>query len=203
MRPDSLSEMQLDALREVGNIGSSHAATALSQLVGKPVNIAVPEIELRRVTDVPSLLGGPEEIVAAAYFRLLGEIAGSILLVASLSTAVELVRQLHGHDSDGQETLDHDGQQMFTHVAFVQCSAYLAAIARMADLNVMPAPPQFALDMAGAILEVSVARLGMRADHVLLLRTVFIGEGFELDASLLFLPEPDGLDVLLGRLGLA
>ena len=31
----SLKAMQLDALREVANIGAGHAATALSQMVGR------------------------------------------------------------------------------------------------------------------------------------------------------------------------
>ncbi len=203
MRPENLSEMQMDAMRELGSVGAAHAATALSQLVGRAIEIEVPEISLLRVTEVPGILGGPEQVVAAAYSRFLGDIGGSILFVVPEQAALALVDHLHGRSPGMTECFGPEAQALFVHVAFVQASAYLAAIARMTDINVLPSPPQFAHDMAGAILQVGVARLGMRADSALLVRTAFIGDGFTLDATLLFLPDPEGLDIVLNRLGLA
>ena len=37
-----LSELQLDALRELANIASGHAATALAQMLGSEVELSVP-----------------------------------------------------------------------------------------------------------------------------------------------------------------
>jgi hypothetical protein len=42
-----LKELQLDALREVANIGAGHAATALSQMTNHTIMIAVPEVNVR------------------------------------------------------------------------------------------------------------------------------------------------------------
>ena len=67
MRFENLSEMQLDALREVGNIGAGHAATALSQLVDKPIHLTYPELEIIPIGDVPKVFGGPEQLVGAIY----------------------------------------------------------------------------------------------------------------------------------------
>ena len=39
-----LNEYQLDALREIGNIGSGNAATALSDMLDRSVTINVPTI---------------------------------------------------------------------------------------------------------------------------------------------------------------
>jgi len=47
----ALKELQLDALREVANIGAGHAATALSQLTGRTVMIGVPEVNVRPTGD--------------------------------------------------------------------------------------------------------------------------------------------------------
>lgn len=203
MRLDKLDDMQLDALRELGGIGAGHAATALSQLVDRPVEITVPEITLLPVEQVPGALGGPERPVAAAYSRLLGEISGSMLFVAPESTALALMDNLHGREASATGTFGHEEEALFVHVAYVLSAAYVAAIARMAGLNVLPAPPQFALDMAGAILQIAVARIGMRADTALFVRTLFMSEQTTLDATLFFLPDPDSLEVMLSRLGLA
>ena len=49
---ENLSEMELDVLKELGNIGAGHAATALSKLLGKEVNIAVPEVRLGEIKNL-------------------------------------------------------------------------------------------------------------------------------------------------------
>jgi len=66
MRFDTLSEMQIDALRETGSIGAGHAATALSQLVGHAISIDVPTLEVLDVGEVPELFGGPRRSWSAS-----------------------------------------------------------------------------------------------------------------------------------------
>ena len=39
-----LTSMEIDVLGEIGNIGSGNAATALSEMLGHPINIDVPEV---------------------------------------------------------------------------------------------------------------------------------------------------------------
>ena len=48
-----LSEFEQDLLKELGNIGSGHAATALSTLLGKPVTITVSSAEMEPITYLP------------------------------------------------------------------------------------------------------------------------------------------------------
>ena len=51
-----LKELQLDALREVANIGAGHAATALSMMTGHTIMIAVPEVNVRPLEEVTDLV---------------------------------------------------------------------------------------------------------------------------------------------------
>ncbi len=201
MRLEDLSEFHLDALREVGNIGAGHAATALSQLMDKPVGLSYPELDLVPFGDVPHVLGGPEKLVGAVYSRLLGDIKGGILFMAERDSSLALCDLMHSHPVGTTKSFGHAEEALFTHVASIIAAAYLAAIARMADLNVLPATPQFAFDMSGAILEVATAEIGMKTESALLVRTSFYDEDTTVDAVLLFLPDPDSLDVILGRLG--
>ena len=76
-----LKTLQLDALREVENIGAGHAATALSQMTNRRIMITVPEISVSRLEDVAGLLGKPDEIVAAVLLHMLGDLTGRTLLV--------------------------------------------------------------------------------------------------------------------------
>lgn len=203
MRFEDLTEMQLDALREVGNIGAGHSATALSQLVDKPIGLVYPDLETVPIGDVPGVFGGPEQLVGATYLRLLGDISGGILFMTSRESALALVDLMHSRPPGTSKSFGHGEEALVMHVASILASSYTAAIARMTDLNILPSQPAFALDMAGAILQVAITEVGMTASSALLVRTRFTDEEVSVDAGLFFLPDPDSLSVILGRLGMA
>lgn len=203
MRIELLTDMQVDALRETGSIGAGHAATALSQLVGHAVSIDVPTLDVIGIGDVPEIFGGPESLVAAAYIRLLGDLTGSMLFMAERNAALALVDLMRSRPVGTSRTLGADEEALFTHVASILMSAYLAAIGRLADLSLLPARPSSALDMAGALMEAVTSAAAQYTDVALLLRTRFHEQETSVDGYLFFLPDSDSLEVLLGRLGVA
>src|SRR5689334_16065699 len=86
----ALKDLQLDALREVANIGAGHAATALSQMTGSRIMISVPEITVAALEEVPDQLGDAEEPVAAVLMQMLGDLTGRTLLLFPRPTALRL-----------------------------------------------------------------------------------------------------------------
>src|SRR5512144_3370833 len=90
----SLKAIQLDALREVANIGAGHAATALSQMVGETIMISVPTINVSRLEDLPPQVAAPDEPVAAVLMHMLGDLTGRTLLVFPRRTAIRLAELL-------------------------------------------------------------------------------------------------------------
>src|SRR5258705_3712971 len=76
-----LKALQIDALREVANIGAGHAATALSQMTNRRIMISVPEINIARLEEVPNILGDPQAVVAAVLMHMLGDLTGRTLLL--------------------------------------------------------------------------------------------------------------------------
>lgn len=202
MKPEQLSELQLDALREVGSIGAGHAATALSQLVNRGVELAVPQLQLVPIGEVPTVFGGPETLVAAVYTRLLGDLEGGMLIAAPRDSSLALVDLMRNRPVGTTKSFGRSEQALLTHVASILASAYLASIARLADLSLLPATPSFALDMAGAILEAVTAEIGMKADSAILILTRFFESESPVDVHMFFLPDPESLEVLLGRLGM-
>jgi len=203
MRLEELTELQLDALREVGSIGAGHAATALSQLVDRTVALEVPTLEVLDISAVPNVFGGPEQLVFGAYARLLGDIAGSVLFMVPRDAGLALTDLLHGRTPGTSTQMGTDQQALLHHVASILIAAYLAAIARMAGLDVLPSTPAMAFDMAGALLQAVLAEVGMYADAAVLVRTIFVAEGESAEAALFFVPDPDSLSTILSRIGMA
>ena len=76
-----LKELQIDALREVANIGAGHAATALSQMTNRRIMISVPQINIARLEEVADLLGDAQAVVVAVLMHMLGDLTGRTLLL--------------------------------------------------------------------------------------------------------------------------
>lgn len=196
-----LTELQLDAVREIGSIGAGHAATALSQLTGKQIDISVPSLEIVSCTEVPQVFGGPERLVGAVYARILGDISGNMLFMVGRESSLALVDLMHGRVAGTARTFGHEEERQVTHTASILIAAYIAAIARLTDMDILPSSPLFALDMAGAILQVAALEASLSSEQAILVRTRFSDEETSVDGALFFLPDPAGLEVILGRLG--
>ena len=123
------------------------------------------------------------------------------------SSALALVDLLRNRDVGTTRSLGADEEALITHSASVIISAYLAAIARLADLNLLPGRPAFAFDMLGGILEAVAMEIGLSADDAVVIKTEFLSDDAEkgeiVDAYVLFLPDPPSLETLLGRLGVS
>src|SRR5947199_7703449 len=91
-----LKELQIDALREVANIGAGHAATALSQLTNRRIMISVPQINIARLEEVPDLLGNPQDVVAAVLMHKLGVLKGRTLVLFPEEAEVCVMAMLGG-----------------------------------------------------------------------------------------------------------
>lgn len=201
MKIANLTEMQIDAVREIGSIGAGHAATALSQLTGKRIDISVPSLEIVPCTMVPQIFGGPERLVGAVYSRILGDVSGNILFMVDRGSSLALVDLMHGRAPGTARTFGYVEERQVTHTASILIAAYIAAIARLTDMDILPSNPLFALDMAGAVLQIAALEASMSSEDAILVRTKFSDEETSVDGVLLFLPDPAGLEVILGRLG--
>src|SRR5262245_35550043 len=86
-----LTDEQLHALRKISNIGMSHAATALSQLLRKTIRLQVPRVLAMDNSHVPEFLGGTQQLVVGVYLQILGDARGSIMMVFTRENALKML----------------------------------------------------------------------------------------------------------------
>ncbi|MFP2934224.1 chemotaxis protein CheC, partial [Pyxidicoccus sp. 3LG] len=128
------SDAQLDALREVANIGCGHAANALSRLMGgRKVDLSVPRVLLAGPSDAAALLGGDSPVVAA-WLGIRGELTGVMLLVMPHTDASAMETLLLG----GQSTQQVERDSVVSEVANIVASACLSALGRLTGWKLMP-----------------------------------------------------------------
>jgi chemotaxis protein CheC len=193
----SLKAIQLDALREVANIGAGHAATALSQMVGQTIMISVPTINVARLEDVPPQVGEPDQPVAAVLMHMLGDLTGRTLLVFPRRTAVRLAELLL-HRVSPPDDFSEMQQSAIKEAGNILSSAYMNALADFMGMMLLPSP-SLAIDMSTAVLTTAYLQFGSDKDYVFCVESEFrlsdIGE--KLSGYFLLLPDAASLQAIL------
>jgi chemotaxis protein CheC len=191
------SDMQLDALRELANIGSGTAATALSKMLGHSIDVSVPAALALPLADAVDAAGPAEEEVTAVVLPIFGDIDAMVLMLFHHSDASTICSLL------GVEVDTEVGVSALGEIGNIMGSSYIGAFSTMTGLELEPRPPQTATDMLGAIVATVLAQTADSTDVALLLDSDLQVEGVACSLTFMLVPRADGVAELLGRLGLA
>ena len=196
-----LSPVQLDALREIGNVGAGNSATALSQIINHRIDMNVPQVSIVPITDVPDLVGGPDVMVAGVFLRVYGAAPSNILFLLPQESAFYLVDMILGKPHGDTKTLDFMDESALMEIGNILAGAYLNALFNLTKLSLLPSIPALALDMAGAILSVVLIQLGQMGDHALVIETEFQADEDGIKGHFFLVPDPGSLDTILTAVG--
>lgn len=196
-----LTPNQLDALREIGNIGAGNSATALSQVVNKKIDMNVPRVALVPIEDVPDLVGGPESLIVAVFLRVYGKAPGNILFLMPRENAFYMVDDLMGRPHGTTQSLDEMDISALKEVGNILTGSYLNAFFHFTHISMLPSIPAFAMDMAGAILNVVLVQLGQMGDHAMVIETKFLAEDDSINGHFFLVPDPGSLSTLVKAVG--
>jgi len=198
----NLTPMQLDALKEVGNVGAGNAATALSQIINRKIDMKVPQVSILPLGEVPDVVGGPDVMVAGVFLRVFGPAPGSILFLLPRDSAYYLCDTLMGRSNlDGAHSLDAMDESALLEIGNILAGAYLNALSYFTKFTLLPSIPALAMDMAGAILSVILIQLGQMGDHALVIETEFTTETDGVKGHFFLIPDPGSLGTILQAIG--
>lgn len=194
----ALKAIQLDALREVANIGAAHAATALSQMIGGTIMISVPTINVALLEDVPPQVAEPDEPVAAVLMHMLGDLTGRTLLVFPRRTALRLAELLL-HRQTGSREFTEMEQSAIKEAGNILSSAYMNALSDFMGMMLLPSPPSLAVDMSNAVLTTAYLQFGSDRDFVFCVESEFTmnDTAEKLRGFFLLLPDAASLRAIL------
>jgi len=198
---DELNFLELDALTEVGSIGTGNAATSLSDLIGKPVRIRQPEVRIMEYNEAIEWIGGPEPITAGVLVGMSGQLSGIMLSVQQLDFVNLVLESMMGVRINDYSELDEIGRSALTEVGNIMISTFINALSGLTDLEIDLTVPGFTVDMQGAIMTVPMAEYGGQSNYIMTIGGTFICNGKEIPCRLLLSPDIRSLNFLLRRLG--
>ncbi len=197
----NFTDLQKDALKEIGNIGAGNAATAFSQFLDCKIDMSVPSVEIMPISDVPELTGDLEENVVGILLKVMGEAPAGILFILAEDSIKHLLKIILQKEVD-MHNLDEVEVSAIKEIGNILSGSYLTAIGQMTGFNLIQSVPGYSFDMAAAILSSSVIPLSKISDYILLIETDFIDGDDEIEGYFLLMPEVGSLEKLLNALGL-
>ncbi|WP_010239612.1 chemotaxis protein CheC [Clostridium arbusti] len=198
MNYSELTPMQLDAFREVSNIGAGNAATALSQLLNRKVDMTVPSVNIIPLDSVFTKLDA-EEIAIGVIVRVLGDTPGNILFIFEKDVAFDIIKSLTGTEED---ELSEMGVSVLAEIGNIISASYMNAISKFTNLTITPSVPAVSYDMVAAILSTGFIESGQMDDNVLDFETEFLQDKTNtISGHFYYIPMPGSLEKILKTLG--
>jgi len=200
---DELDAMQVDVLTELGNIGSGNAATSLSSLMAKDINIKVPTVRIMGFNEVAEYVGGPENIVMGLLIKIDGDINGMILYIFDNDFIEGVLNVFFEKKFSTYNELTDMEKSAFSEIGNIMASSYVNALASMTGLCINISTPSICIDMAGAILSVPAIEFAKVGNKVLFIDDSFgIGSiSDHVKSNMILVPEMDSLNKLFKTLG--
>ncbi|MBR2564712.1 MAG: chemotaxis protein CheC [Paenibacillus sp.] len=193
--------LQMDVLKEVGNIGAGNAATALSQLLNRPIDMGVPTVQMLPFEEVAEKVGGDERIVVTVFLRVEGEAPGNLFFMMTPEAAKMLLNRLAGFELKEGLTFTDMENSALSEIGNILAGSYLSSLADFTKLSMYPTVPGLAIDMAGAILSYGLLQFGEMGDAALLIDTSFFEGEDQVEGQFFLIPDPTSFAKIFESLG--
>ena len=206
MRLKSYEDMnlqELDVMKEISSIGTSHAATALSKLLQKEVRITIPEISILSYEETVDRIGHMEELVAATLVQMKNEVEGLMLFIFKMDLANAVLGKLLERHYQSFEELDEMDFSALEEIGNIIICSYVNAFTQLVGVEIDLSVPSSTINMLGGILTVPIAEYGYETDKLMYINAEFIMDGERLSDGLLMLPDIQSLNHILGKLGIS
>lgn len=202
-----ITDLHLDVLKEIGNIGAAHAATSLSQLLHRKVDMFVPNVQLVTFDEMFDMAGGAEAHVTCIFLRIQGDVTGSMFFMMSIEGANHFIRLLTGDETFDIRTSDKTdlGISSMQELGNILSGSYLSALSDFTQLNIHPTVPSLSVDMVGAIISFGLIEISQYSDEVIVIDTEIREEGKNdadpIKGNFFLLPDPTSYKTIFQSLG--
>ena len=181
------TDLELDGLKEIMNIGGGNAATSISQMVNSKIDMKVPSVEILSYGDL--------------YKRVIADdFEGALLFVLSDAAADKLAGLMMGSDVEGvSREVKASAVSELTNIV---ANSFLRAIGTMLNIQLIASLPATSYDYFGAVISSAYMALDQYDEQVMVIRNEFLYMDDKLDASRFLIPEVGMLDRMFKSLGI-
>ncbi len=194
-----LSDLQMDALKEVGNIGAGHAATSLSQLLNATVKLSEPSLDVIKFRDLSARVGYENRIVAALHMYVRGEAPGQMVVLIDREHAIDYVNSFLTRVIGEITVFESIVDSTLKVLGNIMAGAYLRAISDLTSVELLPSVPMLSYGTVHAAFR-SVMSI-LPDQDVFLIESSFLDKERDVTGHFILIPETGSLHALLAAFG--
>ncbi|MPW24760.1 chemotaxis protein CheC [Alkalibaculum sp. M08DMB] len=198
LNKDDYTVLQLDIIKELANVGGGNAATSISQLISKRVDMTVPTIDVLNYNEIYEKIMPDDEMVNAVIMRMFGDAEGIFLFITTDDASIKLIDMMLPDDFKLTEEI---GASAIKELVNIIVTSYLNAISKMMSINLISSVPSYTVDMFGAILSSAYMESEQYDENVMIIKNQFIYQGDKIESALYFVPKPGVLSNLFKIIG--
>lgn len=197
-----LNDLHIDVLKEIGNIGAGNAATSLSDMLSKRIDMNVPEVSLLDYDDIIESIGGAENVVVGILVSFHGAIEGVILFLLKKEFVHLIINSLLGTELESFEEISEMEMSALSEIGNIMVSSYVNSVSTLTNMSIDITVPCLNIDMSGALLDAVTAEFAEVADKVIFIKEKYFCQDETIYSHMLLLPSMSSLKILLNRFGL-
>ncbi|MGE6258774.1 chemotaxis protein CheC [Heyndrickxia sporothermodurans] len=199
------SNIHLDILKEIGNIGAGHAATALSMLLNKKIEMKVPSVRIVPFKEIMELGGGAENVVVSVFLRIEGDVKGNMFFILPIEQGERFIRQMLGDSTFTLSELPYSelGISAAQELGNILAGSYLTAFSDFTKLDLLQSVPALSVDMFGAIISFGLLEASQVSDYAIVIDTALYeaDSSSSVDGHFFLLPHPESFQIIFESLG--
>jgi len=204
-----IGPVQLDMLKEIGNIGTGNAVTALSKLINQRIDIDFTEVNIIAFEDLSSQFANSAEKVCGIFSHIGQPSQSTLLQIFSMKPLMTLIASLAGSETKmkpdkvkSKEDLDDFAISTIKEVGNIMTGHYTSALADLMGIKMVPDVPDFAMADTTLLSDFLRKELKAISKFIVMIKTAMKITDLKISGVFFFIPDLEALNLLFEKLNI-
>lgn len=195
-KPKNLTDEEVDILKEVGNICVGNSTSILSQLLGGPVDVHLPGLDLLSVKELASYIKEKGKMVYGVNAQLGANVLGSIFLLFPEKDSLKVIEKfLKDVDVRGAESIKF-GISIIKEISGISIFSYINTLSSMIRKLIITSVPNFLSGSADELLNM-IIREQEQLGSICIIHTSFREKNMGIEGSYYLILNKESADILV------
>lgn len=183
-----IKNSKLDVLHQLFASATHDASAAMCRWTNGLITLTLDEVREIPLEDICTELNLGDDLLTMVVLSLEGDVGGEMILMFDEENGRQLVASLLGKEFQDSSEWSELEKSALTETGNILGCAYMNALTRLIDHELVPSAPYFIQDYGASVLQQALMAQAMTSDQALICRTGFHREGEELNWRVLFVP---------------
>lgn len=195
----AIDAKHIEYMRVISQRSAENASTVISKWLKNPVSLRVTNVNLTTFEEIGPTIKLNEEVVIAAATSLVGDIGGFFLFMFRTEDSYKMTDMVLKRPLGTTTESDEVVQSVMLETCNIVGSSFSNSLVNMLQIKLLPSAPNICCDLGGAIMGNVFIEFATSSDRIFFIDTEYVCEQGMFEGYFFFLPSPESLPVLLGK----